>query len=206
MSKTEQIFQAIYNKNFWGNVESVSGPGSTFVYTKNIRSEIPKLLDQLSINSILDGPCGDFNWMKSTLDFTRFRYTGVDIVPELIDKNRILYGSENISFIKKDLLKDDLPISDLMLCRDLLAHLALEDIYKFFSNFLRSQIPYLLTSTHVHLDIEKNHDIRSGDFRELNLEIPPFKFISEIRIDDWVAPFPPRQLILLTRDDVLKSL
>jgi hypothetical protein len=206
MNKTREIFEGIYKKNFWGNSETVSGPGSTIAYTENIRSEIPKLMKELDLNSILDGPCGDFNWMKLIIEFTRFQYTGIDIVSELIEKNQVLYGSENIAFIRKDLLKDELPKSDLMLCRDLLAHLSLEDIHKFFANFVRSQIPYLLTSTHVHSDLKKNHDICNGDFRELNLEIPPFRFEPKIRIDDWVAPYPPRQLILLTREEVIKFL
>jgi len=60
----EDRFTEIYKSNYWGSKESVSGIGSTLIYTENLRSKLPDLFQLYSIKSIFDAPCGDFNWMK----------------------------------------------------------------------------------------------------------------------------------------------
>ena len=86
--KQRTIFSKIYNLNLWESLESVSGPGSTLAYTENLRIDLPNFLKDLEIESILDGPCGDFNWMAKTLDFSKISYLGVDVVPKIILNNK----------------------------------------------------------------------------------------------------------------------
>ena len=57
-------FTTIYRQNVWGSRESVSGNGSTLASTEVFRAEFAALLTTLGIRSILDAPCGDFNWMR----------------------------------------------------------------------------------------------------------------------------------------------
>lgn len=57
-------FTSIYRNNGWGSLESRSGAGSTLASTANIRRELPGLVERLNIRTLLDAPCGDFNWMK----------------------------------------------------------------------------------------------------------------------------------------------
>ena len=33
-------FELIYKSNYWNSKESISGPGSTLIYTENIRNEL----------------------------------------------------------------------------------------------------------------------------------------------------------------------
>src|SRR5688500_1614611 len=76
-------FSEIYRDNLWGDPESVSGRGSTLARTVNIRKALPELLRSINARSLLDAPCGDFNWMR-LVDLGEIRYTGVDVVSELI--------------------------------------------------------------------------------------------------------------------------
>ena len=168
----ERIFSQIYQKHSWGG-DSVSGMGSDFQQTQLVRSHLPRLLGKYSIKSILDVPCGDFNWMQS-VNLDGIQYIGGDIVPDLIIKNQKQYGSSSRSFSVLNLIKDDLPQADLLLCRDCLIHLSLRDIKLVLENILNSSTPYLLTTTYPLL--LKNSDIITGDFRALNLTLPPFSF------------------------------
>jgi len=58
------VFSQIHRNNLWGEQESVSGNGSSLAATANLRQELPPLLAGLNVTSLLDAPCGDFNWMK----------------------------------------------------------------------------------------------------------------------------------------------
>ena len=82
----ESTFSNIYLSNYWGSHESVSGKGSTLSQTYRIRESLPIILEKYRINSLLDIPCGDFNWL-SQIDLNSFQYIGGDIVYEIIKKN-----------------------------------------------------------------------------------------------------------------------
>jgi hypothetical protein len=63
---SQEIFTRIYHQNLWGNSESKSGHGSTVSRTDALRPRLTELAQQLGIRSLLDVPCGDFNWMRLT--------------------------------------------------------------------------------------------------------------------------------------------
>ncbi len=200
-----QVFRHHYDTNTWGNEQSVSGPGSTVEYTENIREMIPRIVSELGIKVILDAPCGDFNWFRMIEWETEIKYIGGDIVLPLVTQNQSLYGSEDKQFLHLDIVRDDLPHADLMLCRDCLLHLSHIDIARFLGNFLRSDITYLLTSTYP--ECKKNRDIPTGYARELNLELPPFSFPPPLRvIEDWVEGHPVRLLALWERESLQNCL
>lgn len=174
----QEIFTKIYTKNTWKG-ESRSGPGSDLDQTETIRMELPKLFKELEISTLLDIPCGDFNWLKKVnLDF--LSYTGSDIVKDIIDHNNVKYSKKNREFVQLNILEDELPKVDMILCRDLLQHLPNKDIFKAMDNIKRSNSKYLLTSSQIAR--EKNTDTFAGGFRPLNLILPPFSFPKPIRI------------------------
>ena len=86
-------FEEIYRNNFWSSVESLSGEGSEVEYTSSIRRWLIENLPKLNIKVFVDAPCGDFNWMKLVLPKLDLNYTGLDIVPSLINKNNEDHGS-----------------------------------------------------------------------------------------------------------------
>ncbi|MFG2434644.1 hypothetical protein [Streptomyces sp. NPDC048508] len=100
------MFSGIYRGNLWGNPESRSGWGSTLGGpngTQALRAQLPSLIDEFEIKSIVDVPCGDLNWL-STLNLDTIDYLGVDIVDDLIATNSQHYSSPNRRFKQADLL------------------------------------------------------------------------------------------------------
>src|SRR5690348_12469744 len=120
----ENIFRDIYAQNLWGDQESVSGPGSNLERTSAFRAELPPLLKAIGVRTLLDAPCGDYNWMRE-VELEVERYIGVDIVPELIEQNQRQYETATRSFLHRDLVLDRMPRADAILCRDGLVHFPL---------------------------------------------------------------------------------
>lgn len=183
------VFNHIYSKNTWGSKESVSGKGSEFKHTKILLKKLDKLTNALGVKTLLDAPCGDFNWMKN-LDRSDLSYTGMDIVDDLIIKLNSNYSQDStVSFVTGNILEDELPQVDLIFCRDCLVHFSFEDIQKALRNFKKSGSKYLITTTYP--DREINREIRTGGWRAINLEKAPFhlpkpaKMIQEKNLDDF---------------------
>jgi len=169
----ESTFAPFYAENRWGDEESVSGPGSSLTRTAKLRRELPGLLQEIGVRTLLDAPCGDFNWMKDTrLDLEQ--YIGADIIPDLIARNSELYGNDETQFLLLDLTRDELPRADVILCRDCLIHFSYRHIAAAIKNFKRTGSTYLLTNSYPAWG--RNENIRTGDFRPLNLTLPPFNF------------------------------
>ena len=78
------VFTEIFKRNFWGDRESVSGSGSNQEQTRVIVREIPRVLKEVGARTLLDLPCGDFNWMQR-VDLSGVSYTGGEIVQDLVD-------------------------------------------------------------------------------------------------------------------------
>ena len=172
------VFEEIYHKNVWGNSESHSGHGSSASATRFLRTALSQLLSDLDVKSMLDVPCGDFNWMR-LLDL-RIDYFGADIVPQLIEANQRKYSRPGRAFGLLDVVKDPLPKADLVFSRDLLVHLSERDIRSALENILDSGATYLVATTFPSRD--KNVDIPTGPWRPLNLQRPPFSFPPPLRL------------------------
>ena len=170
---TKKVFTQKRRENAWGSSESLSGPGSELEKTKTLIMELPKLFNSKGIKSILDIPCGDFNWMKN-VDLSAVDYIGADIVDELTLENLKNYSSEGRKFLTLDLITDKLPKVDLIFVRDCFVHLSYKDIMNAINNIKRSGCKYLFTTTFV--DYRDNHDIITGDWRPINLQDAPFNF------------------------------
>ncbi len=184
----QSTFAPFYTENRWGDPESRSGPGSNLERTAKLRNELPLLLQEIGARSILDAPCGDFNWMKDT-PLGVERYIGVDIIPDLIARNESLYGNGRTQFALLDLTRDELPRADVILCRDCFIHFSYRHIAAAIRNFKRSRSTYLLTNT--YNEWRQNENIRTGDFRHINLLLPPFNFPPPLRQID--EKFPEEQ-------------
>lgn len=179
----KDIFTNIFNINRWNSKESKSGPGSEKIQTEQIRKELPILIKKFCIKTILDAPCGDFNWMN-LLGIKNYinQYIGIDIVEKLIESNNRLYKDNKISFMYSNLVLDKLVKSDLILCRDCLVHLSLKDALLAIKNFKNSNSKYLLLTNYSNIDFNK--DTYDGHWRALNFEKQPFNFPKPIYIID----------------------
>lgn len=166
-------FDEVYEKNLFCGKDSRSGEGSSMIQTQTIRKEIPKLLNELKIKTMMDAPCGDWHWMKE-VELPVEHYIGVDIVETLVQKNQSSYGSKKAKFLALDLTTSHLPYADLIFSRDCLVHLSFHDALKVINNFKRTGAKYLLTTTFVQR--EQNEDLGDGFWRPLNKQRAPFNF------------------------------
>jgi hypothetical protein len=99
-------------------------------------------------------------------------YLGADIVDDIIRDNQKRFSSEKRRFEKIDLIHDELPKVDLILCRDCLFHFSHGHIWHALHNIKKSGSNLLLTTTNPSPTF--NRKIVTGEYRKLNLQAPPF--------------------------------
>jgi len=181
----ESRFQSIYATGAWVNTDSqkaLSGLGSELSATSNIRQLLPSVVSALQVTSIVDVGCGDWTWMKE-LNLP-CHYLGVDVVSEVILSNS-KHTSNNVAFMQLNAISEPLPNADAALCREVLFHLSFEDSLKVLNN-IKNTSKFLIATTN---DLWFNSDIRTGDFRNINLCRPPYSFPSPLLTicDDGVS-------------------
>lgn len=183
------IFTDIHKNNYWFEVtfgkgetfsqtESKSGPGSMLVQTETIRKELPLLFTKYDMKSVLDAPCGDLNWMKEILQNDKhIKYIGVDIVNDLILENKTKFPE--YCFQTLNIVSDPLPQSDVILCRDCLVHLSINEVFQAIENFKKSGSTYLLTTTFTGSEkTNRTNQMKmvTGLWQPINLFAHPFNF------------------------------
>ena len=172
----ENLFSQQYKNGKWANQETISGSGSKVSNTISIRQTIQKIIDNNHSSeplSFCDLGCGDLNWIKE-INFKNSLYLGIDIVPEIIQKNIDKYTSRNFNFRIANIVNTTIPKVDYIICKDILTHLTLEDNVKIINSIINSGSQYLIAYS--DLSIEKNAIGEPGGWRGLNLEKEPFSF------------------------------
>jgi len=183
---TKDIFSEIYQKSLWGKSDNpdqpyYSGAGShdkaiTSVYLENVSS----FLQTFSTKpAVVDLGCGDF-FVGSQLRSYCGQYIACDIVPELIEYNKIKYNDLDVDFKNLDLITETLPVGDIVFIRQVLQHLSNEQIQKLISKL--SSYRYLILTEHLpklktfvpNLDKKPGSGIRLGYHSGIVLTLPPF--------------------------------
>ena len=117
---------------------------------------------------------------------TDVTYTGMDIVPDLIEHHQEHYKEYPWKFAHIDIVEHSLKQSyDLILNRMMLQHLYYGDIFKILEQFSNSGSKYLLTTTFAQTKINTELHIgpdNPGRFRYLNLLIPPLSLVPPLCI------------------------
>jgi hypothetical protein len=163
-----RIFTKIYVENRWRTAESVSGSGSTVAITGTLREHLEEWLRNQEITSLVDIPCGDFNWMRLVRFPQGMQYLGLDIVDKLISDVSARYETEQVHFDIADILTSDLPKADAYFCKDIFTHFPLIAVERALSR-IRPKTRYILTTTVPSLS--KNIDIEFGQDRVLNMAL-----------------------------------
>jgi 2-polyprenyl-3-methyl-5-hydroxy-6-metoxy-1,4-benzoquinol methylase len=178
-----ETFAHIYRSQAWGSLPDrpfCSGDGS-------IREEaiepyiglVRRFIEERALKSVVDLGCGDFG-VGSRLIRPGLRYTGVDVVPDLIRYNHEHFASDQVEFRCLDMIVDDLPPGDLCLVRQVLQHLSNDQILKTLISLTRYR--YILATEHVYTGpgLRRNEDKPHGPGTRLPkrsgvfLEAPPF--------------------------------
>jgi SAM-dependent methyltransferase len=188
----KDTFTEIYRAGAWGSVPDrpfCSGDGSireeaVRPYTQMVR----RFIEAHHIRRVVDLGCGDFS-VGYRLVEPGLHYTGVDVVPELIEYNRKLFGSAHVEFRCMDIIQDDLPPGDLCLVRQVLQHLSNEQILKTLKSLSRYR--YVIATEHVYVGpgLRRNRDKTQGPGTRLPkrsgvfLEFPPFNRPSKLLLE-----------------------
>lgn len=193
----KQRFIRIYETGAWVHSDSQqarSGIGSELMSTESIRSRLPVLLQRLACKTMIDVGCGDWNWMQTVT--TPCEYLGIDIVPSVIQDNR-RFERPGVRFEVADAIADPLPECDLILCREMLFHLSFEDGLRALQNMRKSSKWLCLTTDTC---IWFNSQIDTGDFRVINLQMPPYSLPKPLELIPDDAVITGRNIGLWTGD------
>lgn len=188
-------FTAIYQGGGWdgGGGETICGNSARKTSAKKTIRILQSLISELHIKTLLDIPCGDFNWMQY-VNIPDVTYIGADIIPDLIARNNEFYRGANISFCLLDIRSDCLPRSDLLLARDIFNHLCYDEIFASLSNIKLSGCRWFLAPTRLDAC---NVELDSSGFRPLNLLAPPISLpIPDACFREGINPDSTRFLCL----------
>ena len=204
------IFTSIFQSNHWVQGEdifpkefiSVSGHGSNINtdQSNNLISSLSSFIKNYKINSFLDMPCGDFLWMNELLKKNNImNYLGIDIVDEIIKKNKKKYENEKIKFSTFDIINFHTDEKfELVFMRDFFIHINNADIKKVLSNIQKMNIDYFAFENY---DISKNEDVITGRHRKVNLKLDPFNlgdpifFFKDYEKDKYIYFYEKNSLI-----------
>ncbi|MEV3906694.1 class I SAM-dependent methyltransferase [Streptomyces canus] len=173
------VFTDIYRTNRWGSDETRSGPGSELQRMKQVIGQLGSLIKDLGVRSVLDAPCGDFNWMQH-VDLHGASYLGGDVVTELITANRADHPGPGREFQLLDFTAQPVPRVDLIVCRDALVHFSYQHVVEALTRFRESGSRYLLTTTFSRTPA--NTDIVTGWWRPIDLCKEPFGLPEPLRV------------------------
>ena len=205
----EQVFSHIYERGLWGQSEGrfCSGSGSTEAHAVEYLRVLAEYVERHSIRSVVDLGCGDFA-IGRRIAALGIDYTGVDVVPALIEHHTRTSGTERIRFMHRDIVDDDLPHGDLCLIRQVLQHLSNDQISKILPKLGRYS--HVLVTEHYpapgawaipNKDKAHGHDTRVEDDSGVFLECPPFNArIAEVLLERESTPLKrPGEVLRTTR-------
>lgn len=176
---TKDYFENIFTGKMF-NSSNYSGNGSLPRQTIELIKNIPNIIKSNNITTLLDIPCGDFEYMKYIYSKIP-NYIGGDISENVINRNKLLFPHVDFRVIN---LKDDpLPHCDCVLIRDLFVHLTYKEIKQCLQNIKKHKIKYILTTTFTKTGIirDSNHTdiVISPEYvfwQPINLELAPINF------------------------------
>jgi SAM-dependent methyltransferase len=164
----EERFTKIYQRQDWGHG---SGVGARPDRTAEYRAFLQRFIVDNHVRSVVDLGCGDWQFSQH-LDWRNVRYLGIDVVAEVVERNRREFARDNIAFENFESLAS-LPPADLLLCKDVLQHLPNELVKEYLATFKRKYKLALITNDDEPKDLQ-NIDIDVGGWRTLCLEKEPF--------------------------------
>ena len=190
---TKAVMNQIYELKLWGGkaFDFYSGSGShdPKIINPYLESLIAFLKSHNSQLVVCDLGCGDFNIGKHLTKYAK-KYIAIDIVEDLIERNKNLYKEENLEFHCLDISKDELPQGDCIILRQVLQHVSNTEIQNVIQKI--TTYKYIILTEHMPLgNFTPNKDIISGQGIRLKhnsgvdiLEVPFNLKIKEQKIID----------------------
>ncbi|WP_445167260.1 methyltransferase [Mycolicibacterium sp. Dal123E01] len=183
---TQEIFEAVYEKRMWGvgpvdaRYSSGSGSHDSDVVGPYVAA-VSSLIESLeSPPDAVDLGCGDFA-IGSRLRPLFNRYTACDVVPGVLEQNRVQYRALDVDFRLVDIAKDELPAGDIVFVRQVLQHLSNEKISRALGA-IKDTYAQLVLTEHLpldpnfvpNIDIATGPDVRLTVHSGVDISKPPF--------------------------------
>ena len=137
-------------------------------------SFVQTLINREQVSKILDLGSGD-GMLTSHLDLRGKKYVGIDASKYAIEKATLLNRGVNAQFILADARSYKYSGYDLIICKDVLQHLSNESVQRILEKVKRNNRLAIFVNDTV-TGVKQNHDIRDGEYRPLNILMPPFDF------------------------------
>lgn len=184
-----ETFSNIYANNTWGGEPGsfYSGEGShKQELVSSCKQTLLRLADREGFRNtrFVDLGCGDFNIGRQLIELSS-SYTGIEVVPELVQHLQVEYGSDAVSFHCLDITMDALPHGEVCLVRQVLQHLSNRQIQQVLGRL--TQYRWVLIMEHhpedgpkVRPNLDQSHGqrIRIHDRSGIYLDQPPFSIPS----------------------------
>ncbi len=196
-----EAFAEIYRRGGWGQAEGeefFSGSGSTPQFAAAYADLVNRFVELHAVRHIVDLGCGDFQVGRLLKTSERVRYTGMDIVKDLVSHNQAKYGSAFVEFRCGDAIKDELPDGDLCLVRQVLQHLSNAQITAVmrrcskYRYILVTEDIYTGPGTRPNLDKPAGWDTRTYAKSGVFLDQAPFSLSVHTELE---VPNPPNMVL-----------
>ncbi len=196
---TKKTMEQVYAMKLWGDNKSdfYSGEGSHLPeivnpYIDVLTSFLTSFKNPLVV---CDFGCGDFNVGNKLVKHAE-KYIAVDIVGDLIERNKEKFKEENLEFHCLDIAVDELPSGDCAILRQVLQHLSNIEIQSILSKLI--DFKYVILTEHLpEGDFTPNKEIISGQGNRLkkqsgvnllalpfNLKVKEEKQVLSINLND----------------------
>ncbi|MCD2257596.1 class I SAM-dependent methyltransferase [Psychroserpens luteolus] len=154
----------IYEQHLWGgkHIDFYSGEGShdPEIVEPYLEAIVSFLKSHNNALTVCDLGCGDFNIGKQLTQFTN-RYIAIDIVEDLIKRNKTKFKEDYLEFHCLDAAKDQLPLTDCIIIRQVLQHLSNAEIQTITKKLRHYK--YIVLTEHIPTGrFTPNKDIISG--------------------------------------------
>lgn len=134
------------------------------------------LIDREQVSKILDLGSGD-GMLTSHLDLHGKKYVGIDASNYAIEKATMLNKGVSTRFILADARSYRYSGFDLIICKDVLQHLSNESVLRILKKVQKNNRLAIFVNDAI-TGVKQNHDIRDGEYRPLDILLPPFNFFA----------------------------
>ena len=196
MTSHEESFDEIYKKNLWGFKGGGSGPGSELGDIWPTVILLSRFISENHISHVVDLSCGAMNWWPTALALSGHdvRFTGLDVSKKVISRNRKRLASfSNMEFRAANALTAEIPSCDLLVCRETLNHLPIDDARTIIGRMAQAPARFFALSQNRYIKTnltDGGREVKIGTsfkYTDWNLALEPFN------LGDPIAEIPEKR-------------